>query len=94
MFMFVSSILHMFYLHLLNFHGKFIGKYTNRPMEESSWPQTEVEILDGSERLSHHLMSKALQVSQPGGTGGKCLVSTCYFRGVLGGSCGFKMDAE
>lgn len=56
---------------------------------DPSWSSTEVEILDGSERLSHHLMSKALQVS-PGekprgemfGTWG---IPTCYFRGVLGG---------
>lgn len=59
-----------------------------------------MEILDGSERLSHHLMSKALQVSQPGGTGGggemfgSWGIPTCYFRGVLGDSCCFKLDAE
>ena len=30
---------------------------------------SKVEILDGSERLSHHLMSKALQVSGVAGLG-------------------------
>ena len=49
-----------------------------------------MEILDGSERLSHHLMSKALQVSQPGGTGGggKCLVAGVYRPVIFGESWG------